>query len=97
MLFHEKRLWVLGGDALKLATSSLPELRLSTQTNHVARERVPTMSSATGGEMQLGSVIPIGASGARVQGAHVPRNPVERRLVAGGGAGAPMRPGTRLR
>ncbi|TDH73739.1 uncharacterized protein CCR75_003313 [Bremia lactucae] len=51
------------------------------------------MSSATDREMQVGSVIPIGASGARVQGAHGPDNPVVWGSVTGEEAGAPMRPG----
>ena len=41
--------------------------------------------------MQIGSLIPTRTSDARVQWAHEPYRPVEPGMVAGGGAGAPMR------
>ena len=49
------------------------------------------MSSAAGRGMQVGSLLPVGTSGTRVQEAHEPGRSVELDSVAGGGEDGPVR------
>lgn len=71
---------------------TLPDLRISTQTNSVAQGRVPTPNELCSRQRDAGRVLTpdrdVRYARAR---AHVPGRPVERDTVAGGGEGAPVR------